>query len=558
MFFVRVLIVISAICFSSQAFSKNWNVNGGGKTFDTSEVDAIEADLPQQFEFAQDFFVDNIQNQTCVVDGDVEKRFESTSKFLKVSPDDMYSKSTSLTIAFEYIAQPLHDLLANVYTAKSNGDLDLQKRLAGQVVAMAEAKVMASWMDWKRATKSGNSCWKSAGSKCPMHYPEIVQAAAGGLMMSAIYLREHFSESDKQTLNSYFDLMHEKFIEPLATQPAKSGFTANANGGFSNLAYAAWRKDAALFRRELAFRTWQMQRMITDEGFIEGNSWRGVRDYWYHTFGADQMYSYALLARSNGVDLFSHPLLKTKFRALAEATLMGNQSKEEFSSKGYKGSNYTKKKSKARPHVHQEALNLASILHHEFGIDLQLEPDFFKRKTNKVNIAVGFNSSCVYGFDENYQDPVPTTITPLIGDDYKGQVYQCNFYLQKSGHNDQGKPFGYFQADGTLNVQDGFLIIRDVNWNKGRRGMKRVPNERLLHETMSLGVRDGGILIGEFTTYSGRDAKHNTTYQTNGNYSFKRARGAEFDLEGEHHFIHPIPHIRPYPDIMDLVITGCR
>jgi len=266
------------------------------------------------------------------------------------------------------------------------------------------------------------------------------------------------------------------------------------------------------------------------------------------------MYSYALLARSNGVDLFNHPLLAGKFRALAEATLMGNQSKEKFSSKGYKGTNYTKKKSKARPHVHQEALNLASVLHYEFDVDLQLEPEFFRRKSNQVNIAVGFNSSCAYGFDENYQDPVRTTITHLISDSYRGQVYKCDFYLQKSGHDDKGKPFGYFQAEGSLNVEDGFLIVQDVVWN---RRMKKLPNERILHENMNLGVQDGGSLIGDFTTYSSRKAKHHTTYKANADYSFKRSIGSKIELEGVHNFVHPIPHIRPYPDIMDLIITGC-
>ena len=162
MFALRLITVFCVAFFTSQAFSKNWNTNKSEETFDLSEVDTIEAGLPQNIEFAIDFFVDEIRNKTCVVDGDIDTRFESTSKFLKVSPNEMYSKSTSLTIAFEYIAQPLHDLLANIYTAKANNDLTLQKRLARQVVELAEANVMANWMDWKRAAKSGKSCWQSA------------------------------------------------------------------------------------------------------------------------------------------------------------------------------------------------------------------------------------------------------------------------------------------------------------------------------------------------------------------------------------------------------------
>ena len=484
--------------FVDSAFAGNWNKSKkNSDPFDTSRIDAIKAELNLTQSFANDFFVSEIENISCRVDGDFEKRFASTQDFLKVSPEAMYSNSTSLTIAFEYIARPLHDLLANVYTSVAIKDLDAQKRLAKQIVELAEANVMYDWMDWERASKNG-SCWSSPDSKCEMHYPEIVQAAAGGLIIAAVILREHFSDLENQTLNAYFDAMHLKFIKPLAVQHAKSGFTANANGGFSNLAFAAWKLDEEMFLDEIAFRTWQMNSMITDEGYIKGNSWRGVRDYWYHTLGADQMYSYALLARNNGIDLFKHPLLETKFRALAEKTLLGNKDKSAFSKKGYRGSNYTKRKSAARPHVHQEAVNLPSILHYEFGIDLVLEPEFFKRKSNQINIGVGFNSSCVYGLDQAYIDPTSTTISHLIANDLEGEQLSCKFMLEKSGKNKAGKPFGYKKLDGKLDIIDGWLKPRSIDWFVGSRGMKIRPDTNPLMDRQ----RARTALLG---TIAGRD-----------------------------------------------------
>ena len=546
--------------FGDSAFAGNWNKSKKHTDpFDATHIEAIKAELNLTKSFADDFFVSEIENTSCRVDGDFEKRFASTQGFLEVSPDAMYSKSTSLTIAFEYIAQPMHDLLANVYTSVAIKDYKSQKRLSKQLVEIAKANVMYDWMDWESASRNG-SCWSSPDSKCEMHYPEIVQAAAGGLIIAAVILREHFSDLEIQTLDAYFDSMHVKFIQPLAFQHAKSGFTANANGGFSNLAFAAWKRDEEMFLDEIAFRTWQMNSMITDEGYIEGNSWRGVRDFWYHTLGADQMYSYALLAKNNGIDLFEHPLLKTKFRALAETTLMGNKNKSAFSKKGYRGSNYTTRKNAARPHVHQEAVNLPSILHYEFDVDLILEPEFFKRKSNQINIGVGFNSSCAYGFDPAYEDPTSTTISHLIAANLEGEQLSCKFKLEKTGKNKPGRPFGYKKLDGKLDIIDGWLKPKNIDWFVGSRGMKVRPNTNPLVDTMRLAVKDNGSLTGSFETFGSRTAKHTRTLKTDRLYThepYPNASGLT-QFEGKHSFVYPIPDKRPHPDIFELTIFQCE
>ena len=67
-------------------------------------------------------------------------------------------------------------------------------------------------------------------------------------------------------------------------------------GSFSVLAYAAYTQD-----KNLAYKTFEetynyIDKRLLEDGFIVNNSFRGVRGYWYHTLGLNNILGFVALA----------------------------------------------------------------------------------------------------------------------------------------------------------------------------------------------------------------------------------------------------------------------
>ena len=343
--------------------------------------------------FAEDFFVDEVKS--CGASKVTDDKLNYVQGLIGIDPTELYN-STSLTVNWNYIGDRVLTNLDMAYYVASNKDEVGAIKLLQIIEDAADTNLFYDWENWQDV--AGQSCWKGPDGKCAYHHPEFATQAFVGMMLTAIVLEEYIWPEQKQKFDKYFAKMYKRFIFPQAFNDWSTGFYAGANGGLGNLAYARWTRDEFLFNKEIKYRKHIIRKHFRKDGWIENNSWRGNRDYWYHTLGVDAVLGYMLIARSNGVNLFDDPKIGPLVYASVEKTVLGNVSLAEFSIKGYKGKNHIKGKKDARPHMHQEATNVVEIIKNEYGVSITPRPEYFQRQNGQImiNSTMGFNASCYY------------------------------------------------------------------------------------------------------------------------------------------------------------------
>jgi len=343
--------------------------------------------------FASDFFTEEVKQ--CGMSNVTETNVMFVNKLIGISPLELYS-SNSLTVKWNYVGDRVLRLLDMSYKVASDKDARGAKILVNFMEEAARTNLMYDWENWNDI--AGQSCWKGPDSKCAYHHPEFASQFIAGMLISAIILEEYIEPNQKIVLDKYFAKMYKRFIKPQAFNQWSTGFYAGAGGGLGNIAYARWTNDKRLLAKEINYRKKIIRKHFRKDGWIENNSWRGNRDYWYHTLAVDTVLGYMIIARANGYDLFKDQDINSRVSASIDKTVLGNKSLEEFSKKGYKGKNHIKGKKDARPHLHQEAVNIVQIMKEEYGVHITPREEHFHRRGNQENISstIGFNASCYY------------------------------------------------------------------------------------------------------------------------------------------------------------------
>lgn len=343
--------------------------------------------------FAKDFFTNDIKS--CGQSTITNTNLNFVNELLYVTPDRLYN-SGSLTVKWNYIGDRVLRNLDMAYTVASNNDKAGASKVLSFIEDAADRNLFYGWEDWNDI--KGQDCWKGPNGKCAYHHPEFVSLFFTGIMITANVLDEYVSPQQRQKFDTYFKKMYKKFVKPKSFENKQSGFYAGANGGVGNLAYAQWTGDTKLLAKEIKHRKKVIKKHFRKDGWIENNSWRGNRDYWYHTLAVDTVLGYMLLARANGYDLFNDPVIGPRVKASIDKTLLGNRSLEEFSKKGYKGKNHITGSKNAMPHMHHEATNLVQIVSEEYGITIKPRHAHFRKQKGQenINMHVGFNAKCYY------------------------------------------------------------------------------------------------------------------------------------------------------------------
>jgi hypothetical protein len=376
-----ILVLATFLLSACSVNTSNFPINTSNKTFAEPMV------------FAEDFFVDEVKS--CGASNVNQENLDFIQGLIGIQPDQLYN-SNSLTVKWNYIGDRVLRTLDMSYTVASEKNNDDAQKILAIIEKAADTQLFYDWENWNDV--AGKSCWRGPDGKCAYHHPEFATQFITGMLISAIVLEEYITPAQKEKFNTYFDKMYKRFIAPQAFNNWSTGFYAGANGGIGNLAYARWTRDTWLFNKEITYRKHIIKKHFKSDGWIENNSWRGNRDYWYHTLGLDTVLGYMIIARSNGIDLFNDKQISSRISASIDKTVLGNQSLEKFSEKGYKGKNHITGSKDARPHMHQEATNLVQIVNNEYGVSIQPRNDHFRRQNGQenVNVHVGFNASCYY------------------------------------------------------------------------------------------------------------------------------------------------------------------
>ena len=205
---------------------------------------------------------------------------------------DHEGNSDSLSVRHGRISHPARMLFAATHHALSNDDSDQIREAISIVVDIARADTILDTITVRQAKNIKSRCYEGQGktsAKCWTHAPQYAAQFAANYLVSAIHLKPHMDEAELQIVDDYARELYRKFIKPWYADYRRGGigFNQMANGGISELVYAAWSED-----RKLAVKTFgrifkDVRKLFYKDGYINNNSFRGVRGLWYHTYGVN-------------------------------------------------------------------------------------------------------------------------------------------------------------------------------------------------------------------------------------------------------------------------------
>ena len=352
------------------------------------------------------FFIAQTLGPSCAVDERGNGRSQSAAAAALARLDTNSTRyiadlrqSTSLTVNHDAYSANWQHVLFNSYAAAGTGDAQLARVIIDGLKQLARNQryLNEPGLLTRAQALQGPPCYsQGANTPCPSHTPRFVARMYATLLISAAVLESFMSDDDRQVLIPWFDQGYRKFVAPeLATD--QGGIYDFANMGLARLAYAALKKDMGLAQRELSARRSDLLKHIEASGYINENSYRGVRGFWYHTYGLDPALSYALVAREWGVNYFTDPGLGPRLAAAVQKTELGIRDHAAFRAVGNRGSSFSTDPADTRDFVHQFALNLYPIAAREFGIRLPPSPMHQRlSRLERYSTISGLSARCYY------------------------------------------------------------------------------------------------------------------------------------------------------------------
>ena len=314
-FFTFVFLVF----FSAMVWAGNWN-NPKSKPNEAAK----NISIPQ-------YFFANSINQNCLMEGKhehrsfggvrsplsldltKEKNFQWMDKLKFYNwKGDHDKRSDSLDVYMEQLTNRMNFLNATLDNAIIQGELDVQAKLAIKLlIAYAENNLMldsTSIPEIYAMKKKGtfDRCYKGKGNTkavCHWHTAQEASRFAGQITIAALKVQPFMDKASSGIIGNYLKSLYEKFSQPWQDNHGKRwkkqsqvGFYQMGYGSFSVLAYAAYTQD-----KQLAHKTFEetynyIDKRLLEDGFIVNNSFRGVRGFWYHTLGLNNILGFVALA----------------------------------------------------------------------------------------------------------------------------------------------------------------------------------------------------------------------------------------------------------------------
>ena len=190
--------------------------------------------------------------------------------------------------------------------------------------------------------------------------------------------------------------MYVKFIQPAENNIEERGFYAMANGGLNILAYANWIEDKNLAAKEINLRFQEIDTLFYEDGYINNNSFRGVRAQWYHSYGLNPALAYVHIAKLWGVEVPNQ--IMSKLIKASDLVNLAILDRESFLNRKFEveNNNITTDPSKAIWHTHQHAMAINTLMKLVTEVEM-VEDTQWDSKRARVGIdeTIGFNPQCL-------------------------------------------------------------------------------------------------------------------------------------------------------------------
>ena len=314
---------------------------------------------------------------------------------------DHHARSDSLTVRHERISDPAKLLFAASHFAMSHDDPDQIRQAISYVAGIARANTILNTMTVRQAKNMGTKCYEGKGktsAKCWAHAPQYAAQFAGNYLVSAILLKSKMTGEQRTIVDDYARKLHRKYIKPWHAGSRRAiGYYQMANGGINELAYAAWSEDKRLASRTFKRMFKDIRNSFYKDGYINNNSFRGFRGFWYHTYGLNSALAVMGLARAWNMDV--PKAVADRVRRAAELTNIGVVDLDKFNSRkfsGYRGNASTNPKD-ARPHIHPSAIAIDAMAEHYAGVTIKHDPIYARKrqKQGPSDFTVGFHPVCM-------------------------------------------------------------------------------------------------------------------------------------------------------------------
>lgn len=309
--------------------------------------------------------------------------------------------SNSIIVDHSPITTPIKFMMAATHQAvgnKTQTNIDTAKRLLIQIAKINTLYNSIGYEELKKKPK----CWENNDPNAPCWYHEFEFAGQwfGNYMISAIMLKSELNNEEFEIVNKYIKKMYRKFIKPIQFKKNDRGFYAMANGGLITLIYASWTGNKELAAKEINHTFREIDKLFYDDGYINDNSFRGLRGQWYHSYGVDIVLGYIYIAELWGAKIPNKILEKIKNSAKLVNLAITNPKKflERKNPNGLARNRITDPK-KATPHTHQMAIAIDTLMELVTGIKLENDPIYLKKRKihilDGIDDLIGFNPNCI-------------------------------------------------------------------------------------------------------------------------------------------------------------------
>ena len=288
---------------------------------------------------------------------------------------DHEQRSNSIYVNHEKHSNRLALLHGAIVTAIIDNKMEEHGPIIAEVmVAWAEAGVMLSTLTSKEISKLKDEgkvdklCYGGAKAKgdkpCISHRPHEAQIYGATYIQQAYLMKDQFTKEQFQIIDKYIDTLYKKYIKPwatkeLTTKKSARGFIQMADGTISVLSYLAWKDKPEEAAKWIKKGIGKANKVIYKDGYIHNNSFRGVRDVWYHSQGVNNLLGLYAIAELWGYNKFPKKLKKKIDKTVDVLNLGLTDIKTYRKRKDPSGlQNFTKNQAHATYHVHQMAISL--------------------------------------------------------------------------------------------------------------------------------------------------------------------------------------------------------
>ena len=378
------------------------------------------------------FFAHVLNSNTCIIKGvhgdgsygekyselDLDLTNEKNFNYLmKLTEYDWQKehedRSNSLSVNHEKHTSRLALLHGSIINAIISNNMELQSDSITKIMtAWAESGVFLNTMTLedinklKEQGKADRLCYGGSKgdtkAKCLPHKVHEAHIYGASFIINAYLVKDQFSKEQFILIDKYIQKLYEKYIFPWADKHLNDdrAFIQMADGTISVIAYLAWKNKLEevdfWFDRGIK----KASKVIYEDGYIHNNSFRGVRDVWYHSQGVNNLLGLLAITEVWNYNKFPAELKQRIFKTI-DVLNLGLTDVEKYRERkdpsGLK--NFSTDQKDAAYHVHQMAISLDWLIENFSDRDPTHVRENYMWKAKKSQYFVdrnfGFEPKCM-------------------------------------------------------------------------------------------------------------------------------------------------------------------